>query len=37
VDVAATDAARPHAHEHVLIADLGRGHVDDGEFLVVRK
>jgi hypothetical protein len=29
VDVAAADAARPHTHEHVLVTDLGHGHIDN--------
>ena len=34
VDVASADAARPHAHEHFVVANLGRRHVDDVQFLV---
>jgi hypothetical protein len=35
VDVAAADAARPHPHQHLAVADVGHRHVDDRQFLVL--
>ena len=36
VDVASADAARPHAHEHFVFANLRRRHVDDVQASYIR-
>jgi hypothetical protein len=37
MNVASADAARADANEHIVVADLGRGHFDDGQLFVFRQ